>query len=506
MNPKIKRMGTWIFSLQGKFIIAASICILCLTTAGNLFFLLRESRLYQQDLLNQCKVLAEISRLTLTNVMVYNELGMMDDHDLVDYVDYFIMNLMERDNRVQYVEVLNRQGKVLAHSNISRYGEVYHDASIQDVVDKLQTTVLEGLHNGKPSLTVTTPLNIDTKCWGVLRMGVSNASVHKSISDLKLEIHTITGVFWILSLIAVSVVAKVLAKPVRQLTSAMDSIRTSGDFAHQDFRFNERQDELGRLQNSFLWMLQRLWEADQEHNKTMEMLGRTEKMVSIGRLAAGVAHEINNPLGGMALCFRNLIKDNTENEKRNLLIEAVNEGFDKIKRIVDQLLDFSRASVADRKPLNLNMLLEKVLFLLKYDLSRHNIEVVRRFSTSIPSVMVDENKMAQVMINIIMNAIHAMDGGGKLTVAAGEEARFCVISIEDTGGGIPSDILPNIFDPFFTTKNVGQGTGLGLSVSKGIVEKHGGVLEVENHPGEGARFIIKLPVEDPADLGLAVEE
>lgn len=504
MNGKTKRLTTWVFSLQGKFIIAASVCILTLTTIGNLFFLFRESKLYQQDLVNQRKVLAEISRLMLTNVMVYNELGMMDDHDLVDYMDYFIMNLMERDTRVRYVEVLDRHGKVLAHTDLNQYGKIYQDRSIQDAVAKLQTDIGDGSHNGEAVMAVTTPLNIDTKCWGVLRMGVSAAGVHQAMSDLKMEIHTITGAFWILSIIIVSIGAKLLAKPVLQLTSAMDGIRSSGDFAHPDFRFEKRRDELGRLQNSFLWMLQRLWEGDQERNKTLEMLGRTEKMASIGRLAAGVAHEINNPLGGMALCFRNLMNENPDKEKRGLLVEAVNDGFDKIKRIVDQLLDFSRATVADPTPVNPNVLLEKVLFLLKYDLSKQNINVARAFSPDIPSVMVDENKMAQVMINIILNATQAMEGGGTLIVTTTKEEKFCSISIEDTGGGIPPDIVPYIFDPFFTTKKMGQGTGLGLSVSKGIVEKHRGVIELENHPGQGARFIIKLPWEDRASqVGVA---
>ncbi len=274
MMSKLKR---WIFSLQGKFILTASICILTFTTIGNLIVLSREEKLYRQDILNQGKVLAEISRLMLTNVMVYNELGIMDNHDLVDYLDYFIMNLIERDNRVRYVAVLDAQGRVKAHSNISEFGKVYQDVAVRGAIKNLKTDIAYGKQHGEPLLTITTPLNIDTKRWGVLRTGISAAEVQESITALKYEIHTITAVFSIISLLIVSFGARVLAKPVIRLTRAMDGIRTHGDFAQRDFKFKKRRDELGKLQNSFFWMLKRLWEADQEHKKTWEVLGQTKK-------------------------------------------------------------------------------------------------------------------------------------------------------------------------------------------------------------------------------------
>ena len=109
--------------------------------------------------------------------------------------------------------------------------------------------------------------------------------------------------------------------------------------------------------------------------------------------------------------------------------------------------------------------------------------------------MIDENKMAQVVMNILMNAIHALDGGGTMTVRTGVEGELCIISIEDNGRGIAPEIIRNIFDPFFTTKEMGQGTGLGLSVSRGIVEKHGGFIDVRSQVGQGTTFKIKLPLE-----------
>jgi signal transduction histidine kinase len=250
----------------------------------------------------------------------------------------------------------------------------------------------------------------------------------------------------------------------------------------------------GELQKSFHWMLQRLKEADEEHKKTFEVLSQTEKMVSIGRLASGVAHEINNPLSGITLCFKSLMEPNIESSKREQLIEAINDGLQKIKNIIEQLLDFSRMTVTEKKPVDVNDLLNRLLILLNYSASRKNIKIVDDLSTDIPKILMDENKMTQVFLNIMLNALQAMDGGGVLTIKTGMGDGFCTVSIDDTGGGISPEIIPNIFDPFFTTKGVGEGTGLGLSVSKGIVDQHGGVIEVSSEVGVGTTFRIKLPL------------
>jgi signal transduction histidine kinase len=495
MNAVIGKLQQWIFSLQGKFILVAFVCILIFTTIGNFIVLSREEKLYRQDIIHQGKILAEISRLMLTNVMVFNELGMMDNQDLVDYLDYFIMNLIERDLRVKYVAILDNTGKVLAHNNISEFGKTYRNSSIEECLYDLKTKISFDKLEHDTILKITTPLNIDTKNWGIIQVGLSTAEVQESINALKKNINMITTIFSILSLIIVSIGAKVLAKPVIRLTKTMDGIRTHGDFEQQNIMLDERLDEIGKLQNSFRWMLRRLWEADQERKKTWEVLSQTEKMVSIGRLAAGVAHEINNPLAGITLCFKNLVKNDVDQYRKQQLIDAVDEGFIKIKLIVDQLLDFSRARVADKKPANLNALIEKMLVLFKYNFDKDNITVIKDLSPALQESLVDENKMTQVFTNIIINAIEAMKGTGTLKIKTSVDGEFNVVEIEDTGGGIPPEILPNIFDPFFTTKEKEKGTGLGLSVSKGIVEQHGGIIEVEIQVGVSTTFRIKLPIE-----------
>ncbi|MBI4686713.1 MAG: hypothetical protein HY756_02890 [Nitrospirae bacterium] len=488
------RLKKWIFSLQGKFILVASVCLLVFTIAGSFLILSREKDLYMQDIVNQGKVLAEISRLTITNVMVYNDLGIMDEQDIFDYLDYFIMNLMERDKRVRYVFIVDNKNMALAQSNVSKQDTVI-DESITDVFTDFKTRITETGFQNEQILKITAPLNIETKNWGALQIGLSIKDVHSAVDSLKREILAISAISSIIALMIISIGAKVLAKPVIQLTGKMDSIKTYGDFNPQTFELNDRRDEIGELQKSCLWMLHRLKEADKEHKKTLEVLAQTEKMVSIGRLASGVAHEINNPLGAITLCFKNLIESDIRDFKKEELIIAIDDGLQKIKGITGQLLDFSRITVTEKKPVDVNDLINHLLVLLNYSASRKNIKIVSDLSGDIPKILMDENKMTQVFLNIMLNALQAMDRGGVLTIKTKRDNGFCEVFVNDTGTGISPDVLPNVFDPFFTTKGIGEGTGLGLSVSKGIVDQHGGTIEISSEVDAGTTFKVKLPIE-----------
>jgi len=496
-----RRAVAWLFTLQGKFIIAASVCSILFTTAGGLIIISRDVAQYRQNSISQGRAIAEISRLTLTNVMVYNELGMMDDRDLKDFLDYFIIQFMQRDPRVVHMAVIDTAGKIVASSDIKRYGELYDDRKSLAELKMLEVTSSTGHFNGKSVLNISVPLNISSKSWGGLCICISTADVDEAISKRRKEITLIAALFFVLSLLIVRVGAKILAKPVIQLAGIMDGIKNNVDLEqvevlHDISRLQARRDELGRLQNSFLWMVQRLRQADLENKKAMETLIQTEKMVSIGQLASGVAHEINNPLGGIALCFDNLVNGKLDEDVRNEHVEVINESLQKIRKIVAQLLHFSRMTVKDPRPGNINSLIRRILLLLNYRPSERRMTIHTELA-DLPPVMMDENLMGQVLMNILTNALQAMDGEGLLTIRTELRDSFAYISIEDTGPGIAPDILPSIFEPFFTTKPVGDGTGLGLSISKSIVEQHGGAITAENLPnGRGARFIIIIPVTE----------
>ncbi|MEW6738283.1 MAG: c-type heme family protein [Nitrospirota bacterium] len=225
-----------------------------------------------------------------------------------------------------------------------------------------------------------------------------------------------------------------------------------------------------------------------------EQMRRAEKLAAVGQLSAGIAHEINNPLGGIRLCFNNLMTTDMDVETRKMHIDVINSGLSKIQDIIRQLLDFSKRSALSVSPVSINSLIENVLRLTDYLIAKKEIRVVKNLSQEIPEIMVDPNKMEQVFLNIILNAIQEMDGkSGMLTIETFSDNGFCKASFADTGSGISDKVLPYIFDPFFTTKPVREGTGLGLSVSKSIVEQHNGEILVETSK-TGTRFTVKLPM------------
>ncbi|MCX8027851.1 MAG: DUF3365 domain-containing protein [Thermodesulfovibrionales bacterium] len=259
---------------------------------------------------------------------------------------------------------------------------------------------------------------------------------------------------------------------------------------------SSRTDEIGELTNSFNILSRHLYEAEEKLKKaaTLEkQMMETEKLASLGQLSAGIAHEINNPLGGMRLCFNNLIESNMDEQSRQLHISTINSGFDRIQRITKQLLDFAKGSPLSMKMISICKVMDNVLQLSSYLISKKSLKIVKEFDENIPLINADSNKLEQVFLNLIINAIHATDTQGIITVRCWKEDNYCFVSVSDTGKGIPEGIRSKIFDPFFTTKGVEQGTGLGLTVAKSIIEQHKGDITFETSE-KGTTFFVKLPI------------
>ena len=235
-----------------------------------------------------------------------------------------------------------------------------------------------------------------------------------------------------------------------------------------------------------------------EIKRLQQQLIQSEKLAALGQLVSGVAHELNNPLTSVIGYTQLLLMRNQLEPHAAEQLEIVGQEADRARRIVRNLLSFSRQHKPSRAEVDLNELLDRTLELRTYEMKVNNISVCRE-PGDIPFVMADEHQLQQVFLNIIINAEQAIESGargGRLTVRTEMGARGRVrVVIADSGPGVPTHIIEKLFDPFFTTKPVGQGTGLGLSISYGIVKEHDGVISVESEPGRGARFIIELPVK-----------
>ena len=228
--------------------------------------------------------------------------------------------------------------------------------------------------------------------------------------------------------------------------------------------------------------------------KLEQQIRNAEKLASVGKLAAGVAHEINNPLGGILNCLYNMRKGTLSASRQEEYLASMEDGLRRVQRIVRQLLDFSQQHNPELSLADINQVVTQVLRLTDHLFAPHQVRLETVLATDMPEIMIDRHMMEQVLMNLVLNAIQAMRTGGVLTIRTAVEEAHCLIRIQDSGCGISSSVLPRIFDPFFTTKNEGEGTGLGLSVSLGIVERHGGKIVVDSEVGRGTVFTVSIPL------------
>jgi PAS domain S-box-containing protein len=246
-----------------------------------------------------------------------------------------------------------------------------------------------------------------------------------------------------------------------------------------------------------------------QRKQTEEELIQSEKLASLGQLAASVVHEVNNPLAGIMVYVKLLLKKHREEklqteESKNQLLKMDKE-LERTSRIIRNLLDFARQSESVMRPVEINKIVEAALLLVQNQINLENISLEKKLGENLPLIYADFDKIQQVLINIILNAIQAMPEGGTLTITSstagiakiGDSQKNAIeVVIEDTGIGIPKENLGQLFTPFFTTKEKGKGVGLGLSVAHGIIGKHKGKMEVESEPSVGTKFRIYLEAMD----------
>ena len=234
-----------------------------------------------------------------------------------------------------------------------------------------------------------------------------------------------------------------------------------------------------------------------DRRRIEEQLRRTEVLAELGTLASGMAHEIGTPmnviLGRAEFAMRRI-----EDERAKQSLATIVTQVERITKIMNQFLTFARRRPAERRAVAVRDIIADSLEMLHERLARHQINVVAEVPDAVPLIHADPDQMSQVLLNLFINALHAMPDGGTLTLKLKHEGDVVALLISDTGHGIPQENLAKIFTPFFTTKEVGKGTGLGLTVVHGIIQEHGGTITVESEIGKGTTFTILLPIERPA--------
>lgn len=345
---------------------------------------------------------------------------------------------------------------------------------------------------------------------GVIDIVVSLEKMHTLIGYYRNKIIIMTAVMLLsISLAIVFFTHRLINRPLKALLIQTRKIAAGNLDAVVE---NNSRDEIGELSESFNKMTENLklarreleaWgknletkvaERTSEIKQMQSKLRRSEKLASLGRLAAGITHEINNPLTGIMMYTDLALRNPRMDPSIKGDLDIVQKESRRCAKIVNGLLDFSRESIPLKKPSSLNSIMDATLDLIGRQTSFRNIEIVREYDKELPLIELDENQMKQVLINILLNAAQAMGKGGIITIRTGtDHCHHAFLIITDTGEGIAEEDIEKIFDPFFTTKE-DRGTGLGLSISFGIIERHGGKIEVKSTKGKGSTFIIKMPL------------
>jgi len=333
-------------------------------------------------------------------------------------------------------------------------------------------------------------------------------SYEQPLSALRATQHTL-GLFSFLGIIVSTAIVWALIRkvtqPLRELRDSAEAVGR-GDFT-QRVQVTSH-DECGELAAVFNRMTENLKTSREELEKTVETLRTTqaqlvqsEKLSAVGEFVAGVTHELNNPLTSV-IGFAELLQQSDVNERHRRFLDLIVTSAQRCHKIVQGLLSFARQHKPERKAVKVHELVEATIGILQYQMRTNNIQVHADFDPHLPKVMADPHQLQQVFLNIINNARQAIEAfrpKGTITITTETCESGVRLIFRDDGPGIAPENLNKIFNPFFTTKEVGKGTGLGLSLTYGIIKEHGGSIRVQSQPGEGATFIIELPLPSGKD-------
>ena len=461
---------------------------------------------------------------------------------------FHIINTIGHENGISRIRIFNREGQISFSTDDQEVGKFvdkkaeacyacHAQAQPLAKLDRPDRMRIYKARDGTRVLGLIRPIENEADCsnaachahtnsnWvlGVLDTNVSLAAMDVAVAQHERRAIVFTGVALLaVSLFTIWLIWLTVHRPVHKLTEGTRAVAQG----NLDYLLPEAsQDEIGSLAVSFNLMTQELKKAQAENRqwtqtledrvrrKTDELqrayrsLTQSEKMASLGKLAAVVAHEINNPLAGI-LTYSKLVsrmadKGLTDGQRvadAKSYLQIIEGESRRCGGIVKNLLTFARQTPINPQKNDLNAIVERCLLLLGHQMTLQGIELQKQLDPQLPALYFDAGQVQQALLVIMLNAVEAMPHGGRLGIESAFDAadRVGRVVVRDDGLGIPAEVLSHIFEPFFTTKEEGKGTGLGLPIALGIVQQHGGNIEVHSTPQKGTEFTVFLPEEPPA--------
>ena len=427
---------------------------------------------------------AVIDALIFADQDLYQSEGFLDN-----YVDLF----MAQNPRLRAITILDPAGSVVARS-WHRKDPPWVTGSLEELlrIDRPLSTITR-TPEGPWVLETVLPMRTGERGWGVLVLAVEADSIRAQIRRnftllASFSMAVTSGMLLLLWLM----LSRIL-RSLRALVRAMDTL----DFTAREIpTLPYRRDEIGTLYKHFHRMQHRVEQSRDDLMKAQHQVWHAERLAAIGRLASGLAHEINNPLNGIRNCIYAIRADLDNRRQTAEYLDMMDEGLTHASGVIQKLLGFARKQQAGMGPVDINEPVEAVQRLVAFNLERKKITLEMDLEPDLPLVSADRQLIQEVIMNLMLNAIDAVQENGFIRVATLSRGDEVILEVNDRGHGIGAGKIDQIFDPFFTTKKAGEGTGLGLSISLGIVQAHGGNLEVTSEPGVESTFTISLPAAD----------
>jgi two-component system NtrC family sensor kinase len=469
---------------------------------------------------------------------------MLDDHREAAYQ---VMQTIALKQGIDRIRMVNRAGQAMFSTNADD-----RQAPPPGIIEHAQNVRIQPGPDGHRRLEMLTPIYNEPSCsqaachahpkqfkvLGVLDLQLNLESVDREVSGMKYRVLLVTAVeITLISIFIILFTRRFLSRPIEKLIEGTKAI--SAMELDKPLEMLDSSEELDELARSFDLMRDRLRTALAEINQFTQKLEikveertrqlqaaqkkllQNDRLASLGQLSASVAHEINNPISGvlnLSMLLQRMLKDDGVPPERlpefRKYLSQVTSETARVGRIVSDLLAFSRRSKPQRVPADLNRIVKTTLSLVQHKMKLSNVEVVADLKDELPAAQCDSSQIQQVVLNLLLNAAEATHGRAERRVNVNTEpGDACVIlTVSDNGEGIAPENLAKIFDPFFTTKPEGKGVGLGLAVSYGIIQAHGGEIEVHSQVGQGTTFTVTLPLEqvtrelEPPMLQLARKE
>jgi len=482
--------------LRIKFFLYSNTLIIVTMTLVTILLVVHERRSRHEAIERRGRSICEVMAIPITDALMYEDLGLILETGLIEN-NIFEIQARNRD-LIRYVIVTDSQGKVTHSNDWDLLGQTFERALDERAVDggpMLET--LEGA-DGVRILEGRTPLSISTKSWGTLIIGFSLEPIEQQVRAIAMQAALVALVLMIGNSALTAIYVETLIRPILGLNRTMRRA-ARGDLS---VRTRSRASaEVRELADAFNRMMDEIEESQDREKVQRAQLAHTEKMAAVGTLAAGVAHEVNNPLSGILTCIENMRTNLDDREMIERYLKLIHDGLQRIEHTVVNLLDFSRERKMELAPTSINHCLRHVVELAKYQLREGRVEVEYRLDQAEPYVMADPFQLDQLFLNLVLNARQAMPDGGRLTLRTLRKEGKILAEVHDTGVGISEDMRERIFNPFVTTREVGEGTGLGLTVSDSIVASHGGTLDVESTVGQGSVFRVSFPMLHPRIVG-----